>query len=187
MQVPGPNGRRVIPFTKNTINIMIEVVKLGVSLAILLAQLGPSAVRQLLLETTAQQWMKTSVPAIVYCAQVRACRSPARCGLSCASPLRSERRLVSAPEAARCFGQNNLLYLAQNYLSNVDVLVLMSSKFVLSAFARVAVFGTARTALCRSVTTVSRFLAGASMRTDAHSIRHTCDTARRHTRRRVGR
>ena len=106
---------------------------------------------------------------------------------SCASPLRSAASFSRAPEAARCFDQNNLLYLAQNYLTNVDVLVLMSSKFVLSAFARVAVFGTARAALCRSVTTVSRFLAGASMRTDAHSIRHTRDTARRHTRRRVGR
>ncbi len=51
--------------------------------------------------------------------------------------------------------QNNLLYLAHNYLTNVDVLVLMSSKFVLSGFARLVVFGAARAALCRCVTAAS--------------------------------
>jgi hypothetical protein len=36
-----------------------------------------------------------------------------------------------------------------DHLTNVDVLVLMSSKFVLSGLARLAVFGTKRAALCR--------------------------------------
>ena len=44
VQVPrAADGHRVFKTNKFTLNIMVEVAKLGISLAFLLAQLGPSA------------------------------------------------------------------------------------------------------------------------------------------------